>query len=102
MKSPGKSIPVAVVFAAAGCSGQPGSVGPVSLPEPQSPGALLLTKHCGLCHGAPAPSVHTAEHWPGVLYRMQNRMAQKGIRPLSDDELNTLRDYLLKHSRGAT
>jgi cytochrome c5 len=91
----------ATVFGA-GCTGQPGGANPAALPDSESAGAMLLKQRCGQCHGVPAPSVHTADHWPGVLYRMQNRMGQKGVRPLTDDELRTLTDYLRKYAKGAT
>lgn len=71
------------------------------MPDADSPIAKSYIDRCGRCHGAPNPGVHTAMEWPPVLHRMQNRMAQKGVKPLSADEFTMLLEYLQKHARGA-
>ncbi len=91
----------APVLFAIGCAPQPENMAPVQLPEPESAAAQLHKRFCGQCHGAPSPAVHTAAHWPSVLYRMQSRMAQKGMRTLSDDELRALTEYLQKFAKSA-
>lgn len=44
------------------------------LPEPASPGAVLLATHCTQCHELPTPTMHSATDWPGVVRRMWLRM----------------------------
>lgn len=45
-----------------------------ALPQPQAPGARLLTRYCTQCHALPGPGHHTAAEWPAVLERMQMLM----------------------------
>lgn len=85
-----------------GCSDQTGGMAIAGLPEPESAAAVLYKQRCGQCHGAPAPSLHTADYWPSVLFRMQNRMAQKGVRPLSEEELRVLTEYLRTFAKSAS
>lgn len=95
----------AAIFAAAGliACGPQVSLPPVQpMPDVDSPIAKLYVDRCGRCHGAPNPGVHIAKEWPPVLHRMQNRMAQKGVKPLSTDEFATLLEYLQKYARGAS
>jgi mono/diheme cytochrome c family protein len=83
----------------AACETQVPATPPQALPDAESTGAQLLMDRCGQCHGVPAPTTHTAQTWSGVVHRMQNRMAQKGKKPLTPDEINTLVAYLNTHAR---
>lgn len=48
----------------------PAPMAAADLPDPESQGAQLIARFCGVCHGVPAPSAHSATDWPVVLRRM--------------------------------
>ena len=48
----------------------PGGVTLADLPDPDSLGAELVVRYCGICHGVPQPFMHSATDWPSVLRRM--------------------------------
>jgi cytochrome c2 len=56
----------------------PPATDPTLLPDHDSKGAQLLQTYCAQCHGLPAPGLHTAEEWPAVVARMNNRMQHMG------------------------
>ena len=64
------------------------------MPDEGSYAAQLYVKRCGQCHQAYNPSLMTAAMWAVQVDRMQERMKQIGISPLSADERNTIQDYL--------
>lgn len=76
-----------------------------NLPNPKSPGAQLLIKHCTQCHELPGPGLHSANDWPKVFERMRKRthqLSQKervmmAIEPMSDTDAKTILTYLQKH-----
>jgi len=41
-----------------------------ALPEPRSPGAVLLGRYCTQCHNLPGPDRHRATEWPEVTAKM--------------------------------
>lgn len=84
-------------LSACGNAVDPDQFTPVVLPEPDSPGAVLMKQACGNCHGVPSPDTHSAEHWPGVVHRMNNRRLMKAYDPLDEQQLQTLIDYLRRH-----
>ena len=79
-----------VVLGLAGCT--------TPLPDPESPGAQVLSHRCGGCHSVPAPGSMTIAMWQMQLERMRGVFAQKGIPWLSADENAALQDYLLAHT----
>ena len=90
----------ACVTLLAACSEAPQGQAPtLQLPEPQSAGAEVMRKHCSSCHAPPAATVHPAEEWPNVVYRMSERLRLKGYPPMSEDEMKVLTEYLQKHSK---
>jgi hypothetical protein len=50
---------------------------PERLPDPDNPGAKLLSHYCSQCHNLPSPTMHTALEWQSVLTRM--------VKPYGDD-----------------
>jgi len=70
----------------------------VDLPEPDSPGARVLTARCGGCHRLYAPGVMTFPMWEMQLARMRSLYAQRGIPWLPPAEERTLLDYLARHA----
>lgn len=73
-----------------------------ALPAPQAPGAQLLKQYCTQCHHAPAPGLHTADQWPGVVARMSWRAQQlrgaMGVRPLPPNAIAQITAYLQQHA----
>lgn len=63
-----------LLLAAANVALPPPGVAPADLPDPGSQGAQLVAKYCAQCHNLPAPSMHSATDWPGVIRRMWLRM----------------------------
>lgn len=80
----------------------PPGVAPADLPEPGSPGAQLVATYCAQCHALPAPSMHSATDWPGVVRRMWLRMdwlpSEMGVAVPSAQERFVLLDYLNRHA----
>jgi len=87
----------------------PPGVEPRDLPEPHSNGARLLGQYCTQCHEMPSPGMHTAEEWPRVVDRMNQRMQMMSGRGMmgmmhdinapADGELEILTAYLQKHAQ---
>ncbi len=71
----------------------------ISLPEPESEGAQLVKKFCSDCHAPPSPLVHTAEEWPNVLYRMQERRRMKAYTLMLEQEQEQVLNYLQQFSK---
>jgi cytochrome c553 len=73
-----------------------------ALPVPQSAGAQLLKQYCAQCHSPPAPGLHTADQWPGVVARMSWRAqllrGQMGVRPLPAAATAQITAYLQQHA----
>lgn len=87
----------------------PPGIRPPDLPEPESPGAKLLSTYCAQCHHLPSPRMHTAADWPRVAGRMLMReRMMAGMRgmmmqvkaPTSQDE-EALLQYLKAHAMQA-
>lgn len=89
----------------------PPGIDPRDLPEATSNGARLLGQYCTQCHEMPGPGMHTAEEWPRVVDRMNQRMQMMSgrnmmrmmhdIKAPSDNELQILVAYLQKHAQQA-
>ncbi len=85
----------------------PPGIDPALLPEPQSQGALLLDRYCSQCHNLPGPGTHTAEEWPEVVDRMNQRMqmmsgpGMMGMMVVSPDEseLQAILSYLQEYAQ---
>ncbi|MCB1702142.1 MAG: hypothetical protein KDI14_15050 [Halioglobus sp.] len=83
----------------------PPALGLAQLPEPDSAGAKLLTRFCTQCHNLPSPKQHSASGWSVTLARMNMRMqwmtrsqSAMNVAAPSEDELNTITGYLVKHA----
>jgi len=89
----------------------PPAIEPQGLPDPSSEGAQLTARYCVQCHYLPNPRMHSGVKWKPVVERMVWRMQGKGnigelmkemmagIRAPTDDEIETLIDYLEKHAQ---
>lgn len=84
----------------------PKGISPDQLPEPDSEGASLLGKFCSQCHGIPGPGMHTAEEWPRVVARMNQRMQMMSTRRMmmhieapNENEYKILMEYIEKNAQ---
>lgn len=87
----------------------PPGIKPENLPDPQSTGAQLLGQYCAQCHDLPGPGMHTANEWPAVVERMDQRMQMMSGRSMmrmmhdikapTDNEQQTLVAYLQQHAQ---
>ncbi len=72
------------------------------LPEPNSPGAVMLAKYCAQCHNLPSPTTHSATDWPSVVRRMWLRgeklPAEFNIQLPDVGERSTVLTYLTAHA----
>lgn len=89
---------VLLVTFVAGCE-LPQTQTKISLPEPESEGAQTVKKYCSGCHAPPSPLVHTAEEWPNVIYRMQERRRMKAYELIGESDRVILLGYLEKYSK---
>jgi hypothetical protein len=71
------------------------------IPEPESAGGQLYAQRCSQgCHGAYRVDTMKFEMWKMVVRRMQGEMVRRGLPALTDTELQTLLEYLERHSVG--
>jgi hypothetical protein len=64
--------------------------------ETQVSGKALFEGRCGgLCHQLPEPDRLNAQQWKRVLLTMQKRMQQRGMPPLTEQEVSAVLDYLM-------
>ncbi len=87
----------------------PPGIEPEELPDPQSNGAKLLAQYCTQCHDLPSPRMHSAQAWPSVVERMNQRMQMMSSRNMmgmmrdmeapTERELETLMAYLQKYAQ---
>lgn len=61
---------------------------------PEGPGKTLFLERCGTCHMTPDPAAHTLDEWGLILARMQGNMAAMDVRPVSEEERESLLRYL--------
>ena len=75
----------------------------MELPEEGSEAERLYAAKCALCHPAFHPDTLSAEAWAVVVERMEETMAETGVRePLTEAERVIILDYLIKHSMERT
>ncbi|WP_455223177.1 hypothetical protein, partial [Kaarinaea lacus] len=87
-------IIVAVVGAGCGADFNPPQVQLSDYPEHESEAAILYVSKCSGCHAAPLPKIHEADQWPGIVRRMDMRMANKAIQPPSAEDTAVIISYL--------
>jgi hypothetical protein len=64
------------------------------LPDPESPGAVVLSTRCGGCHRVHAPGTMTFAMWMVQLDRMKRLYARQGLPWLSAADERALLSYL--------
>jgi len=75
------------------------AVGPTPIPEAQSPAALLYAEKCGACHAVPHPKRNTAAEWQHLFVLMEQRMIERNIVALTDEQREMLMSYLQNNAR---
>jgi cytochrome c5 len=92
----------ALLLAAASIALPPPGVTAADLPEPASTGAQLAGKYCAQCHELPAPSMHSATDWPGVVRRMWLRMEllppELGVQVPTAAERSAMLEYMTQNA----
>ena len=71
---------------------------PPALPDPDSPGAIVLRERCNGCHRVYAPATMTAEMWKVQVERMRDQFARRGVPWLTPTEEQALMTYLTAHA----
>jgi Dihaem cytochrome c len=69
-----------------------------SIPEPDSPGAVVMRERCGGCHRVYAPQTMTLPMWTFQLARMRELYARQGIPWLTPSQEQALTAYLQKYA----
>jgi uncharacterized membrane protein len=59
----------------------------------------LFEGRCQMCHQLPEPDMLRAKQWRLILTTMQQRMQQAGVPPLTEDETETILEYIAEQSR---
>jgi len=75
-----------------------GCVRRAALPETGSPAATVYQQRCGQCHAPYNPRTMTSAMWAVQVDAMQVKMRQSGIPPLTDDQRQTILDYLSRNA----
>ena len=82
-----------------GCTGRGVLPAGGVLPDAGTPAAQIYSKRCGICHAVPHPARHSYTGWLRLLPLMEQRMAERGIRPLTNEERSAILRYLQAHAR---
>lgn len=70
-----------------------------ALPDPEHPGAVLVSQKCIACHALPAPGQHKAAEWSPVLRRMASYASTRLIAPPTIAESQVILEYLSAHAK---
>ena len=91
-----------LLLASASAALPPPGLTAADLPDPQSEGAQAMGQFCTACHNLPAPTIHAATDWPGVLRRMWLRMellpAGLVVPVPSEQQRQAILNYALAHA----
>jgi len=100
--APGTALPqlvaVCLVVMLAGCStaGKPGGT---SLPDMDSAAAQTFVSRCSACHAVPHPGRHSYQGWLYLVPVMEQRMAERGMLPLTTEDREVILVYLQENAR---
>lgn len=86
---------VAVAFAftigaLAGCQ--------TKIPEEDTYAGQLYVRRCGNCHQPYQPQSMTAAMWEIEIPKMEQKIAQAGLSPLTPEQKETILDYLRRNA----
>jgi len=88
-----------VVSVGCGADFNPPQIQLSDYPDHQSEAAVLYISNCSGCHAAPLPKIHEADQWPGIVRRMEMRMANKAIQAPSAEDTAIIVGYLQTHAK---
>ena len=91
-------FPVCLVATLAGCS-TAGMSGGTSLPDMDSSAAQTFVSRCSACHAVPHPGRHSYQGWLYLVTVMEQRMAERGMAPLSAEDREVILAYLQANAR---
>jgi len=83
----------------AGCTSYVQRPGGGLMPEAQSAGARVFVSRCSTCHDTPHPRRHDYATWRYLVGLMEQRMAERGVAPLTDAERSAILAYLKDNGR---
>jgi len=92
-------LAVFVLASATGCSTQATRGTATTIPDAESAGALAYAGRCSACHALPHPKRLGYEGWQAVLTVMEQRIQERGMVALGEQERQTILDYLRDHAR---
>ena len=86
---------VVMLLGLAGCDGDGGGMAssPQAIANPEDAPPAYLS-YCGGCHVPPRPDAHSAEMWPSVVNRMQQRRVAQGLGAIPPVAREAILDYL--------
>jgi hypothetical protein len=87
-----------LVMMLAGCS-TAGKQGGTSLPDMDSAAAQTFVNRCGACHAVPHPARLTYQGWQYLVPLMEQRMAERGMLPLTTEDREIILAYLQENAR---
>ena len=89
---------VCLVAVLAGCStaGRPGGT---ALPDMDSAAAQTFVSRCSACHSVPHPGRHSYQGWLYLVPLMEQRMAERGMLPLTTEDRGLILAYLQENAR---
>jgi len=61
--------------------------------------AQVFTSRCSICHAPPHPKRHSYAEWELLLPVMQQRMEERGMGQLSDQDREAILSYLKANGR---
>ncbi|MDH3979852.1 MAG: hypothetical protein OEU91_04985 [Gammaproteobacteria bacterium] len=81
------------------CAGSGGRSAAGAIPDAGSPGAQAFLNRCSICHAVPHPARHVYSGWLSLVPLMEQRMAERGVGPLSGEERSMILAYLKEYAR---
>ena len=96
---PGLLFAVCLLQVLAGCTGTGGLRAGASIPDATSPVARVYISRCSSCHALPHPGRHGYDAWVYLVSIMEQRMAERGMAGLTDEDRADILAYLHAHAR---
>jgi len=81
------------------CSGSAVKYNGTSIPQAESTNAQVYIDRCSSCHVLPHPKRLSYEGWRALLPVMEQRIAERGMLALGDQERQSILDYLRRNGR---
>ncbi len=72
---------------------------PTPIPNAGSVAANLYAEKCSACHAVPHPKRNNASEWQHLLTLMEQRMNERGMDALTNEQRKTILAYLQTNAR---